>query len=89
MLQWWTVLAKHGGVLALRRYRLQRCSVLRTRAPEQALSCSQKFAAHLLPAFSTGELRPVVDRCFPLTQLPAAHEYMETNEQVGKIVLEG
>jgi len=74
---------------ALARDRLTLIGVtFRTRSPEQALICSQRFAEQLLPAFSTGELRPIVDRCFPLSQLPAAHEYMETNAQVGKIVLE-
>ncbi len=59
----------------------------RTRTPDEALECSRRFAADLLPAFETGELRPVLDRTFPLEQLPAAHDYMRSDAQLGKIVL--
>ncbi|MGI9613997.1 MAG: quinone oxidoreductase family protein [Acidimicrobiales bacterium] len=59
----------------------------RTRSPEEALACSQRFADDLLPAFETGSLKPVMDRTFPLDDLPAAHSYMRTDAQVGKIVL--
>lgn len=59
----------------------------RTRSPAEALACSQRFAADLLPLFDTGELRPVIDRTFPLDELAAAHDYMRTDAQVGKIVL--
>ena len=59
----------------------------RTRSPEEALACSHRFADDLLPAFETGALKPVMDRTFPLDDLPAAHSYMRTDAQVGKIVL--
>ena len=59
----------------------------RTRTPDEALGCSRRFADDLLPLFDTGELRPVVDRTFPLDDLPAAHEYMASDAQLGKIVL--
>ena len=60
----------------------------RSRTPAEALACTQVFAADLLGEFSSGKLRPVLDRSFPLDQLPSAHEYMLSNEQIGKIVLE-
>ncbi len=34
-----------------------------------------------------GKLKPVVDRAFPLSEIVAAHEYMEKSEMFGKIVL--
>ncbi len=34
-----------------------------------------------------GKLKPVVDRTFPLSEVRAAHEYMEKSEMFGKIVL--
>jgi NADPH:quinone reductase-like Zn-dependent oxidoreductase len=34
-----------------------------------------------------GELKPVVDRVFPLSEIRAAHEYMENSQMFGKIVL--
>ncbi|MGA8152930.1 MAG: zinc-binding dehydrogenase [Terriglobales bacterium] len=35
-----------------------------------------------------GALKPVVDRCFPLEEARAAHEYMEASQMFGKIVLQ-
>jgi NADPH:quinone reductase-like Zn-dependent oxidoreductase len=34
-----------------------------------------------------GRLKPVVDRTFPLSEIRAAHEYMEKSQMFGKIVL--
>ncbi|HEY6212593.1 MAG TPA: zinc-binding dehydrogenase, partial [Vicinamibacterales bacterium] len=38
--------------------------------------------------FFAGQLKPVVDRTFPLAEAAAAHRRMEDREQFGKIVLE-
>jgi NADPH:quinone reductase-like Zn-dependent oxidoreductase len=35
----------------------------------------------------SGKLKPVVDRAFPLSEVRAAHEYMEKSRMFGKIVL--
>ncbi|MEJ6683760.1 MAG: zinc-binding dehydrogenase [SAR86 cluster bacterium] len=59
----------------------------RTRTPSEAQACSDRFVDDLLPAFTSGELRAVLDRSFPLEQLPEALAYMEADQQVGKIVL--
>ena len=42
----------------------------RTRTPEESLECSERFAAHLLPAVAKGVLAPVLDRTFPLERWP-------------------
>ena len=34
-----------------------------------------------------GRLKPVIDRSFPLDQIVEAHRYLESNQQVGKIVV--
>jgi NADPH:quinone reductase-like Zn-dependent oxidoreductase len=36
---------------------------------------------------ATGRLRPVVDRVFPLAEAAAAHAYLESSAQFGKVVL--
>jgi NADPH:quinone reductase-like Zn-dependent oxidoreductase len=59
----------------------------RTRTPEESLQCSERFAAHLLDAFTTGALRPVLDRTFAFDRLRDAHAYMLSDAQTGKIVL--
>ena len=38
--------------------------------------------------FFAGQLRPVVDRTFPLAEAPAAQAHLERGEQFGKVVLE-
>lgn len=35
----------------------------------------------------SGNLKPVIDRTFKLDEIVAAHEYMESNQQIGKIVV--
>jgi NADPH:quinone reductase-like Zn-dependent oxidoreductase len=34
-----------------------------------------------------GKLRPKIDRTFPLSQIVDAHRYLESNKQVGKVVV--
>jgi NADPH:quinone reductase-like Zn-dependent oxidoreductase len=59
----------------------------RTRTPEEALVCSERFAADLLGAFATGALKPILDRTFPFERIADAHAYMLSDAQIGKIVL--
>jgi NADPH:quinone reductase-like Zn-dependent oxidoreductase len=33
------------------------------------------------------QLKPVVDRVFPLSEIAAAHRYLENKEQFGKVVV--
>jgi NADPH:quinone reductase-like Zn-dependent oxidoreductase len=34
-----------------------------------------------------GDFKPRIDRVFPFAQIVEAHRYMESNEQIGKIVV--
>ena len=47
------------------------------------------FARDIWPHFASGALRPLIDRTFEFDQLPAARDYMDSDAQVGKIVLRG
>lgn len=41
----------------------------------------------ILKGLAHGMLRPVIARTFPLDQIVEAHEYLESNEQFGKIIV--
>lgn len=63
-------------------------TVLRSRPIEQKIDANQRFCAELLPRFDDGSLRPVIDSRFALDDIAEAHEYMATNANVGKILLD-
>ncbi|HKA40917.1 MAG TPA: zinc-binding dehydrogenase [Burkholderiales bacterium] len=47
----------------------------------------RNFVRDLLPGFAEGRITPLVDRVFPFDELPAAKTYVETNAQLGKVVV--
>lgn len=61
--------------------------VMRTRSHSDKAAIVEGFRRRFLPLFETGVLRPVLDRVYPLSEVRAAHERMEANENRGKIVL--
>lgn len=63
-------------------------TVLRPRPKEEKIAVSQAFAEALLPDFDAGVLKPVIDKRFTLDQIVQAHQHMEANANVGKIVVE-
>jgi NADPH:quinone reductase-like Zn-dependent oxidoreductase len=75
------------AVVMTRRYTLTG-STLRPRSAEFKALVAQEIAVNVWPLVESGELRPVMDRTFPLAQAAAAHARMEAGEHVGKIVLE-
>ena len=42
----------------------------------------------ILSGLSEGTLKPVIDRSFKFEEIVAAHHYLESNQQIGKIVVE-
>ena len=62
-------------------------TVLRARPLEEKIAISQRFASEMLPLFSTGQLKPVIDSVYAFVDIASAHEYMATNGNVGKIVI--
>jgi NADPH:quinone reductase len=63
-------------------------TVLRARPLEEKIAITQRFAAEMLPLFDRGLLRPVIDSRFPFDRIAEAHERMEANLNVGKIVVD-
>ncbi len=57
------------------------------RSAEQRAQTVRGFVADVLPYLAEGRIRPVIDRVFPFSDLPAAKDYMESNAHLGKIVV--
>jgi NADPH:quinone reductase-like Zn-dependent oxidoreductase len=44
--------------------------------------------SHLLPMIESGQIKPVIDRVFPMQELPQALEYLMTGRAQGKVILQ-
>ena len=62
-------------------------STLRSRSLSYKRELTRRFAAHALPLFASGDYVPLIDATFPLDEVQAAHDHMESNANTGKIVL--
>ncbi len=61
--------------------------VMRTQPLPAKIAITERFLRNSLPLFSKGQLFPCIDSIFPLGEVAKAHERMERNENLGKIVL--
>ncbi len=75
------------AVVMTRRYTLTG-STLRPRSAEFKTLLAQEIEANAWPFVESGQLRPVMDRVFPLADAAAAHARMEAGDHIGKIVLD-
>ena len=68
--------------------RLQIFGVSNTRmtAPQRA-EAMKGFARDILPGFADGKITAVIDKVFPFDQLAQAKTYVESNAQLGKVVV--
>jgi NADPH:quinone reductase-like Zn-dependent oxidoreductase len=71
----------------MRRRLLLTGSTLRPRSVEFKTAAAEELKREVWGFIESGQLRPVMDRCFPLADAAAAHALMEAGEHVGKIVL--
>jgi putative PIG3 family NAD(P)H quinone oxidoreductase len=90
----WVVLGLMGGstasldlALVLRKRWQVRGLVMRTRSREDKTAIVARFAQRFTGHVASGRLRPMIDRVYPMSEVRAAHERMERNENLGKIVL--
>jgi NADPH:quinone reductase-like Zn-dependent oxidoreductase len=63
-------------------------STLRPRSNTFKALLAQEIRNVAWPPVESGELRPVMDRVFPLAEAAAAHARMESGGHIGKIVLQ-
>ncbi len=62
-------------------------STLRNRPLDYKIRLTEAFSQYALPRLADGRLKPVVDKIFNWEDVARAHEYMEANKNIGKIVL--
>lgn len=60
---------------------------LRTRSPEEKATATRLFMEQVVPLLRSGVVRPVIDKVFPMEDVRAAHQRIESNESFGKVVL--
>ncbi|MEO8041570.1 MAG: NAD(P)H-quinone oxidoreductase [Acidobacteriota bacterium] len=63
-------------------------TTLRARSIEDKTAATSAFAAEVVPLLVSGRVRPNVDRLFDFSDVRSAHEYLESNESFGKVILE-
>lgn len=63
-------------------------TTLRSRPLEDKIKLAKHVTAELLPLFATGALRPVIDSRYNFEQIADAHSYMQTNANIGKILVD-
>jgi putative PIG3 family NAD(P)H quinone oxidoreductase len=63
-------------------------TVLRARPLDEKIAITQRFISEMLPLFGSGELKPVIDSSYSIADIAKGHEYMATNGNVGKIVID-
>jgi tumor protein p53-inducible protein 3 len=62
-------------------------TALRSRPVEDKIKLTAEFADFAMPRFADGRLKPVIDSVFEFEDIVSAHRYMESNANVGKIVV--
>jgi tumor protein p53-inducible protein 3 len=62
-------------------------STLRNRPLAEKIAITRQFRERFWPLLVAGELQPVIDRVFPITEAQAAHAYVLQNRNVGKVIL--
>jgi NADPH:quinone reductase len=88
------IIAVQGGVksefnagMVLRRRLTITGSTLRPRPVAFKAAIAQSLQAHVWPLLADGRIKPVIYRVFPAAEAAQAHELMESNRHIGKLVL--
>ncbi|MFA1540358.1 NAD(P)H-quinone oxidoreductase [Actinomadura monticuli] len=88
------VIGLQGGAKAeldigklLRKRALVHATTLRSRPLEEKAEIVAGVREHVWPLLESGDVRPVIDRRFPMADAARAHELLEESGHVGKILL--
>jgi NADPH2:quinone reductase len=75
------------GMLLMKRLQV-RGTTLRARPLEEKAAATRAFEKSVMPHIASGRIKVVVDRVFALSEAAAAQEYLATNANFGKVVLD-
>ncbi len=62
-------------------------SVLRSRSNQEKATLTRAFRERVIPLLQSGQVKPIVDRIYPVAEAEGAHLYMRDEKHFGKIVL--
>lgn len=62
-------------------------TTLRARPLEEKILIARRFERLVMPRFTSGELRPVIDTVYAFEEIAESHKRMESNASFGKIVV--
>jgi putative PIG3 family NAD(P)H quinone oxidoreductase len=74
------------GAILMRRLKILGMA-MRGRPLEEKIEVTRRFEREILPRLESGELVPVIDSVLPFEDVREAHERMEANRNIGKIIL--
>ena len=74
------------GMLMHKRI-IMRGATLRTRTLEEKLAVVHRFATSVLPLLASGQVKPVIERVYPLSEIAEAHKVMGDNRNFGKLIV--
>ncbi|OZU89341.1 NADPH:quinone oxidoreductase [Virgibacillus indicus] len=91
----WVLIGLLGGaevekinLMQLMKKRIQLTGTLLTpRSDQYKAELTSDFEDKALDLFKNDQLKPIIDRVFSLDQVQQAHEHMENNKNIGKIIL--
>ncbi|WP_350300208.1 NAD(P)H-quinone oxidoreductase [Peribacillus frigoritolerans] len=73
--------------LLLKRVQLKG-TLLTPRSDEYKKELTEEFVTKAMPLFLQHEIKAIVDHVFPFEEVQRAHEHMEANKNLGKIILQ-
>jgi NADPH2:quinone reductase len=74
------------GLLLVKRQRITG-STLRSLPIARKAALTEALRTQVLPRIATGEFKITLNRCFTLGEAAAAHDYLASNRNLGKVVL--
>ena len=80
----WTAFARNFTLQTYMIYNYCGLDTIGLPRNEEAFVRATKF---ILQNLVSGKLKPVIAKIFPFEEIRKAHEYMESNQQLGKIVV--